>query len=133
MRLWDPATGQPTATFRGHTDSVTGVAFSPDGRKLASASWDGTARLWDPATGQPAATLHGYTSGVSGVAFSPDGGQLATVVAKVRLWDARSSAAISQLKVGVRVAALAWGPHGITVTADQNLLQLRVIDRALDA
>ena len=75
MRLWDVATGQPHgAPLTGHTDGVSGVAFSPDGALLATASADRTVRLWDVATGQPhGPPLTGHTDAVCGVAFSPDG------------------------------------------------------------
>ena len=71
------------------TGRVFGVAFSPDGRLLATASSDETARLWDPATGDCLRTLTGHDSSVGGVAFSPDGRLLATAGSDgtARLWD----------------------------------------------
>ncbi len=54
------------------------MAFSPDGQRLASASWDLTVKVWDAANGQELQTLKGHTAEVSSVVFSPDGQRLAS-------------------------------------------------------
>jgi WD40 repeat protein len=66
------------------------VAFSPDGKQLASASWDWTVQLWDTGSGEILQTYEGHSSPVTTVAFSPDGKQLALASGDktVWLWDA---------------------------------------------
>jgi WD40 repeat protein/predicted Ser/Thr protein kinase len=103
--LWDPATGKQLrkvidsftqttagAIYRGEYSGLATVAYSPDGKTLATASDAGerTARLWDSSTGRPLAVLGGHGSWVYGVAYSPDGATLATAGNDqvVKLWDA---------------------------------------------
>jgi WD40 repeat protein len=66
------------------------VAFSPDGKRLASASMDRTVKVWDAAAGQEVLTLKGHTDQVQSVAFSPDGKRLASASMDrtVKVWDA---------------------------------------------
>jgi WD40 repeat protein len=77
------------ATLSGHTHYVYSVAFSPDGKILASGSWDNTIKLWDVATGREVRTLKGHTNSVNSVAFSPDGKILASgsLDETIKLWD----------------------------------------------
>ena len=75
-------------TLGGHANTVSAVSFSPDGKRLATASRDNTVKLWNSATGQEIKTLTGHTDWVRAVSFSPDGKRLATASADktVRLW-----------------------------------------------
>jgi len=81
--------GGACQVLRGHTDEVFGVAFHPDGTRLASAGRDRAIWLWDLARGEEVAQLLGHTSYVWSLAFSPDGATLASGSGDftVRLWD----------------------------------------------
>jgi WD40 repeat protein len=70
--VWNVATRQVEQTLEGHSSTVYSVAFSPDGERLASGSYDHTVRVWDVATGQVEQTLRGHSDEVGSVAFSPD-------------------------------------------------------------
>jgi hypothetical protein len=95
VKVWDSVTGQETLTLKGHAGKVYSVAFSPDGSRLASASWDGTVKVWDSVTGQETLTLKGHAGKVYSVAFSPDGARIASASgdATVKVWDAREATA----------------------------------------
>jgi hypothetical protein len=87
--LRESATGGQRAKLTGHTELVSELAFSSDGRTLATASMDKTVRLWDVALGKEIGRLEGHSEWVHSVAFSPDGRTLVScgVDKTARLWD----------------------------------------------
>jgi WD40 repeat protein len=119
---------QEDATLLAHAPGVYAVAFSPDGKLLASAYGDGTIRIWDLVTGK----LHGSVlragsgspGGVNAVAFSPDGSLLASADADrtVRMWHpATGQPASPPLQAGSAVNAVAFSPDGsLLASADAD-------------
>ena len=99
IRLWNAVTGVPKRTLTGHTDDIESVAFSPNGRILASGSDDGTIRLWDAASGAPKRTFTRHTDDVESVSFSPDGRTIASGSGDgtILLWELTPSADTSTI------------------------------------
>ena len=89
--LWDGTTHRQRAVL-AHGSPIYGVAFSPDGSRLATGCADNTIRLWDVATATEVAELRGHRAYVHAVAFSPDGTRLASCSGDftVRIWDSLS-------------------------------------------
>ena len=88
-RVWDAGTGEPVSPPLRHRKAVAKVAFSPDGRWVATAGGDGVARAWDARTGLPITDALAHDGAVDDIRFSPDGRLLATASAdgRARLWD----------------------------------------------
>jgi WD40 repeat protein/tRNA A-37 threonylcarbamoyl transferase component Bud32/Flp pilus assembly protein TadD len=110
---------QELRDFRGHTGVVWGVACSPNGRRLATASEDRTVRVWDVATGQEVFCLRGHEAPVWRVAFSPDGRRLASAGGEqgkpgvVKVWDAETRKELYTLSGhGGEVRGVAFSPDG---------------------
>ncbi|GAC1450406.1 MAG: hypothetical protein NVSMB9_34830 [Isosphaeraceae bacterium] len=113
--FWDVETGRMRSSLRGHSDAIMAVAFSPDGKTLASASRDRSVKLWDVATGRLRARLGVGNVPVAALAFSPEGTTLATGWGDgvVRLWQVDSGEALAALKGHEQgVTCLAYSPDG---------------------
>ena len=123
----------PDASLIGHTYTVRGLAWSPDGTRLASGGWDKAVRVWDPLTGDQTQTLTGHTDFVNAVAYSPDGLSLASASsdATVKLWNpATGLERLSLTGHADAVVALAWSPDGSRLATGSLDKTVRLWDTA---
>ncbi|KAJ6016426.1 hypothetical protein N7540_011017 [Penicillium herquei] len=120
-------------TLEGHSHSVRSIAWSPDGRQLASGSDDNTVRIWDPTTGQSVSTFEGHSDPVQSIAWSPDGRQLASgsLDNTVRIWDPATGQSVSTLEGHSDwVLSIAWSPDGRRLASGSLDNTVRIWDPA---
>jgi WD40 repeat protein len=137
VTLWDSATGHRRAVLVGHTSGVFSLAFSADGRFLASGSGDArrsprpedcSIKIWDVAHGTELRTLVGHRGVVAGVAFSPFGGLLASAGhdRSVRIWDLTAGTLLYELPAHRgAVWSVAFSPDArLLATGEQRTIHL---------
>lgn len=125
--IWRASDGKLLQELRGHADEIEQVIFSPDGRLLATASWDATIRVWSVSNGALVRELVGHTRDVYGIAFSPDGRFLLSGSwdQTVKFWHVQSGAVLATLAGHQSfVQGVSFSPVGtcfVTVSCDGTL------------
>src|SRR6266849_888810 len=132
-----PSIGTTLYIYRGHSDVVYAVAWSPDGKRIASGSKDQTVRVWDAADGGHVFTYRGHSDWVETVAWSPDGKRIASgsgslMLKKdytVQVWDAASGRTLYTYPGHSNaVYAVAWSPNGRRIASASRDKTVQVWD-----
>lgn len=135
---WKVADGTLVRTFEGHSDAVYGMALSPDGRTLATGSYDQKVKLWDTSVGAELAVLTGHNGAIFGLSFRPDGKVLASASADrtVKLWEVPSGKRLDTFSQPLKEQTLVtFSPDGKTVAAagvDSRIRVWTVSARAIE-
>jgi len=118
VRMWNTEKLRALSVLRNHYDWVTGVAYSPDGRRLASSSADGSLRVWNLITDTGVMVMSGHTGPIGSVAWSPDSTTIATgsLDGTIRLWDAVSGETRRVIETGY-VWQVVFSPDGSLLAA----------------
>jgi WD40 repeat protein len=132
VKLWEVATGKETGMLRGNSASIAALAFSPDGRLLASGGLEHAVKVFEVAGSKELRTLVGHKNVVNAVAFSPDGRLLATGSwdNTIKFWDVESGREV--LTVGMKwlwevvsarfVECIKFNPEGRTAGAKTGVI-----------
>ena len=101
-------------TLKGHDRPVQSAAYSPDGQRIVTGSWDYTAKVWDAQSGKELMTLIGHDRGVRSAAYSSDGQRIVTAGGKTaKVWEAQTGKELMTLKGhGSRVQSATYSPDG---------------------
>ena len=146
VRIWDPdladderivlqalddENGDQLQVLRGHEGSVTTVCYSPNGRHLASSSWDGSVRVWDAGNGKQLRVIRGHHGSVNSVCFSLDGVRIASGSEDrtVRVWDSRTGEEIRVMRGHENgVCSVAFSRDGRQIVSGSEDMTVRIWD-----
>ncbi len=134
-----PPQGTTLYTYRGHVRKIRDLAWSPNGKRIASASDDYTAQVWDASTGNNPIIYRGHSSFVEGVAWSPDGKRIASgsADATVQIWEPSTGNLIYTYRGhSLWVNRISWSPDGKYIVSGEqsgsagSIVQVRVWEAA---
>jgi WD40 repeat protein len=120
IKIWDTQSHRLLKTMNGDTDCIYSVAWSPDGKLIASGSYDKMVKLWDAASGKEVRNLQDHIDAVFAVAFSPDGKRLASASQDrtVKIWDVASGKRLYTLGDALEgLTSLHYSPKGDRIAA----------------
>ncbi len=135
VQVWDTTTGAHRLTYSGHTNILgkNALVWSPDGRFIASGSYDTTVQVWDSQSGQRLFTYTGHTESVFAVAWSPDGTRLASGAGdgQVHIWNPLTGQRyLTRHGHVAAVTSVAWSPDGKLIASGSGDRSVQLWDAA---